>query len=156
MLQPGASAPDIDLPDTDGASWSLREALRNGPVVLAFFKISCPTCQFTFPFLQRLADSADGGAQLIAISQDDAEDTREFQQSFGVSMATLLDASPDYPASNAYGIAGVPSIFWSKRTGKSPSPWKVSKRPNWRELGAAIPAPPLSGKRDRVPDLRPG
>jgi peroxiredoxin len=44
MLQPGVSAPDISLPGLDGSAWNLREALLHGPVVLAFFKISCPTC----------------------------------------------------------------------------------------------------------------
>jgi len=37
--------------------------------VLAFFKIDCPTCQLTFPYLQRMADR--GQRRIVAISQDD-------------------------------------------------------------------------------------
>ena len=35
-------------------SFELKE--RDTPVLLAFFKITCPTCQLAFPYLQRLAD----------------------------------------------------------------------------------------------------
>ena len=48
-LPPGSKAPDFELPDRDGASHSLSDALRKGPVLLTFFKISCPTCQFQSP-----------------------------------------------------------------------------------------------------------
>src|ERR1700733_1534800 len=118
MLQPGDLAPEINLPDLDGTPWILREALRHGPVVVAFFKISCPTCQLTFPFLQRLADSPNGGPELIAVSQDDAPDSREFQQRFGISMRTLIDTPPRYSASSAYRITSVPSIFMVEADGK--------------------------------------
>ena len=48
-LDPGAAAPDFTLPTMDGKQFSLSEALTHGPVVAAFFKISCPTCQYAFP-----------------------------------------------------------------------------------------------------------
>ena len=50
----GAKAPAISLPSTNGETVTLAEALKKGPVVAAFFKVSCPTCQFTAPFLERL------------------------------------------------------------------------------------------------------
>jgi peroxiredoxin len=51
-LSPGKTAPPIALTTVDGTNVSLAEALTKGPVLAAFFKVSCPTCQFTFPFLQ--------------------------------------------------------------------------------------------------------
>ena len=54
VIPAGASAPPFELPGIDGGRYSLQEALREGPVLAAFFKISCPTSQFTFPFLQRI------------------------------------------------------------------------------------------------------
>lgn len=155
MLQPGVSAPDIHLPDLDGTAWSLREALRDGPVVLAFFKISCPTCQLTFPFLQRLADSPNGGPRLIAISQDDAPDTREFEQRFGVSMPTLIDAPPRYSASNAYRITSVPSIFVVETDGKIGSAVEGFNRAELEKLGQRFRVTPFR-ENERVPALRPG
>jgi peroxiredoxin len=155
MLRPGDSAPDVNLPDLDGAAWSLREALRHGPVVLAFFKISCPTCQMTFPFLQRLADFPGSGPQLVAISQDDVPDTREFHQRFGVSMPTLTDAPPRYPAGNAYRITSVPSIFVIETDGKVASAVEGFNKAELEKLGQRFGVSPFR-EGDRVPALRPG
>lgn len=53
-LAVGAKAPDFELKTLDGKRVSLNEELARGAVVLAFFKVSCPTCQYAFPFLERL------------------------------------------------------------------------------------------------------
>jgi len=85
MLAEGGLAPDFEI---DG--WSLADALKNGPVLLAFFKISCPTCQFAFPFLQRLADGATSGSPpIVAVSQDDARGTKQFADRFGITPLPL-------------------------------------------------------------------
>jgi peroxiredoxin len=118
-LTAGQRAPDFRLEDLNGGQKSLSELLPAGPVFVAFFKVSCPTCQFTFPFLERIyRDLADGGARMLAVSQDNAEATREFHKEFGITMPTLLDSSRQgYPASNAYGLASVPSMFLVERDG---------------------------------------
>ena len=54
MLQVGKSAPHFELAAIDGKSYSLQEGLKRGPVLAAFFKVNCPTCQYTLPFLERL------------------------------------------------------------------------------------------------------
>lgn len=110
-LTSGAPAPAISLKDTNGASATLAAELKKGPVVAAFFKVSCPTCQFTFPFVERLHEAYGGkGISFIGISQDDARDTREFMQEFGIKFPVLID-DKGYPASNQYGITNVPSLF---------------------------------------------
>jgi peroxiredoxin len=155
MLQPGDSAPDISLPDLDGAAWKLQEALQHGPVVLAFFKISCPTCQLTLPFLQRFADSPNGGPGMVAISQDGVPDSREFQQRFGVSMPTLTDAPPGYSASNAFRISSVPSIFVIETDGRIASAVEGFNKAELEKLGGRFGVAPFR-ESDRVPALRPG
>ncbi|HKW98296.1 MAG TPA: TlpA disulfide reductase family protein [Bryobacteraceae bacterium] len=117
MLEAGARAPDFRLDVLDGGGQkSLPDLLSSGSVLLAFFKVSCPTCQLTLPFLERIHR---GKAPVVAVSQDDAEATREFQKEFGITMPTLLDsARVGYPASNAYGLAYVPSLFLVERDGK--------------------------------------
>src|SRR5579863_3728990 len=98
MLPTGASAPAIRLPDLSGGFQTLGDALKKGPVLLAFFKVSCPTCVLTFPFLQRLADGgAPASPQLIGISQDDAASSREFQERLGLAMPTLIDVPRAFP-----------------------------------------------------------
>ncbi len=45
-LSAGNLAPDITLQDTKGGHFSLKEALKNGPVLLTLSsRFSCPTCQ---------------------------------------------------------------------------------------------------------------
>lgn len=86
--------------------------------MVGFFKISCPVCQFTFPFLQRIADRFAGkNVSVIGISQDDARSTAEFNQEFGIEFLVLLEAR-GYPASNAYGLTNVPTIFLIGTDGK--------------------------------------
>jgi peroxiredoxin len=117
-ILPAASAPDFDLPGIDGRRYSLKEALRDGPVLAAFFKISCPTCQFTFPFLQRMYENFGGGKLTFwAVSQDDKRDTRDFCDEYGIKFPALTDER-GYPASNAYGLTNVPSIFLIGQDGK--------------------------------------
>jgi len=110
-IESGNTAPSFSLKALDGKEYSLDALLARGPVVLAFFKISCPVCQFTFPFLQRLSERFSGKkVSVVGISQDDARNTREFNQEYGVTFPTLLDDS-SYSVSNAYGLTNVPTIF---------------------------------------------
>jgi peroxiredoxin len=119
-LTAGQHAPDFRLEDlAGGGEKTLTELLTRGPVFLAFFKVSCPTCQYTLPYLERMfRGRATGAASMFAVSQDDAEATREFHQEFAISLPTLLDSARfGYPASNAYGLSHVPSMFFVERDG---------------------------------------
>ena len=101
LLQAGDRAPSLPL----------LEGVRGGsPTLLAFFKVSCPVCQFTFPFLERLAKS--GSMRVFGVSQDDAKATDRFAKEFGVTFPMLLDEqSAGYAASNAFGVSTVPTLF---------------------------------------------
>ena len=68
----GSRAPSFQLKDLDGKLRTLEEMLAGGPVLVAFYKVSCPVCQFTLPFLERLHQGAGGSVQFVAVSQDDA------------------------------------------------------------------------------------
>ena len=115
-LESGSRAPSFKLKSIDGAPQSLEEILAKGPVLFAFFKISCPVCQLALPYLERLA--ASPSLQVVAISQDDAAATSGFRQRFGITFPALLDQSKEgYPASNAYGITTVPSLFLVEKDG---------------------------------------
>jgi peroxiredoxin len=114
----GHVAPGFTLKSLDGKEYALGKLLEKGPVVAAFFKISCPVCQFTLPYLQRLAERYAGdSATIVGVSQDDARSTTEFNREYGVTFPTLLDA-PGYPVSNAYGLTMVPTIFLIEPDGK--------------------------------------
>ena len=118
-LTTGTKAPEFELKTLDGKAFSLRDELSRGPVVLAFFKVSCPTCQYALPFLERLHKAyAKKGVKMIGVSQNDAKDTTAFNKEFGVTFPVLLDDTNRYPVSNAYGLTNVPSIFWVAQDGE--------------------------------------
>jgi len=109
----GNTAPGFAVKGLDGQTYSLEGLLQKGPVVAAFFKISCPVCQFTFPFLERLHQRyGKDGATFLGISQDDARATTGFAREYGVTFPMALDEKEKgYIASNAYGLTSVPTIF---------------------------------------------
>ena len=107
----GQTAPDFSLKSSDGTEYSLSKLLKKGPVFVSFFKVSCPVCQFTFPFLERLHKRYGGkDVTILGISQDNARATTEFSDEYGVTFPIALDAE-GYPASNAYGLTNVPTSF---------------------------------------------
>ena len=109
----GKKAPDLQLKSSDGKPFSLKDALDHGPVVLVFFKVSCPTCQYALPFYERLFRSyKNQRVTLVGVSQNDAAETNAFAKEFGVTFPLLLDEVITYPVSNAYGLTNVPTIFW--------------------------------------------
>jgi peroxiredoxin len=117
-ISPGNTAPGFSLKGLDGKEYSLHSLTQKGPVVAAFFKISCPVCQFTFPFLERLHKRHGGdGATFLGISQDDARGTKSFASESGVTFPMALD-DRGYPASNAYGLTSVPTVFLIDTDGK--------------------------------------
>jgi|HubBroStandDraft_3_1064219.scaffolds.fasta_scaffold132641_2 peroxiredoxin len=123
LLQAGVRAPDFRLArlqegTVEGAT-DLAKMLPGGPVLLAFFKSTCPVCQMTLPFLERIHKGrAPGSLEIYGVSQDDVETTQEFAGEFGISFPILLDTEESgYPASNAYGLSHVPSLFLVGRDG---------------------------------------
>jgi len=116
LIPEGSRAPGFRLARLDGGESALGELIAGGPLLLAFFKVSCPVCQMTLPYLERLA--VPGGLRIYAVSQNDAEDTRSFNRHFGIRLPMLLDSEEeDFPASNAFGISSVPTLFWIEADG---------------------------------------
>ena len=117
-IRSGEKAPFLSLPDTEGQKHSLEQALKKGPVLLAFFKVGCPTCQYAFPFIERLhRQFASHGAAFWGISQDDQAASRDFASEYGLSFPILIDRKP-YEVSNEYGVGYTPTLFLVAQDGK--------------------------------------
>ena len=118
-LKPGGPAPEFKLADLAGKQHSLAGLRAKGPVLVAFFKVGCPTCQYTLPFLQRLRELApESKLTMVGVSQDDRAKTEAFNAQFGVRFPVLVDPSDSYAASNAYGLTHVPSLFLVEPDGR--------------------------------------
>lgn len=153
MVGKGVAGPAFRLRNLAGGETSLSELTSKGPVLLAFFKVSCPTCQLAFPYLERLKD---GKLPVVGISQDDSSDTREFLEEFHLSMPMLLDEKRNgYAASNAYGISTVPSLFQVEADGTISHAWNGWSKSDMRELGERA-GNELIRQSDKVPEFKPG
>ena len=156
MLQAGSKSPVVEVTELSGTVWRLDEALRAGPVLLVFFKIACPTCRLTLPFLQRLAERGQAGSPaLLAISQDDAAMTQAFFDRFGIRVPAAIDKAWDYKASNAFGITIVPSIFLVEPEGVVSMAAEGFVKTDLEQLGLRFGVAPFEAG-ESVPELRPG
>ncbi|HWC20307.1 MAG TPA: TlpA disulfide reductase family protein [Terriglobales bacterium] len=115
----GVKAPEFALTSTKGKSLILSQVLRNGPAVLAFFKVSCPVCQYAFPYIERLWQlHKTEPVSFIGISQDNAADTENFVKKYGLTFHVALDDPGRYIVSNAYKLTNVPTVYLVDRDGE--------------------------------------
>ena len=161
-LSAGKAAPEVSLSDMRGKQFSLRDALQHGPVVLAFFKVTCPVCQYAMPFLERIYRAHRGKAQIVAVSQHPRKETQLFLREYDITMPVLLDDPEHYPASNAYHLTNVPTVFLIAPGGKievSSVGWerKDIERINRRVAEeASLPVPALFHRGESIVDSKPG
>jgi len=166
-LPAGTKAPDFSLPalssTKDGGKFSLQAALKQGSVLAAFFKVSCPVCQYTFPYLERMHKAhGDKKVTIVGISQDNERDTTAFLREYGVTFRTLLDDPNGYAVSNAYGLTNVPTLFLIGQDGQieiTSVGWvKQEVEDVNRKLAAAqqTPLPPIFEPGEDVSDFRAG
>jgi peroxiredoxin len=159
VLSAGAKAPGFTLADLSGKRHALGEILERGPVLLALYKIGCPTCQLTLPYLERIANASEknaGRLQVIGISQDDERGTQRFLKTHSLTMPMLLDREEDgYQASNAYGITHVPSLFLVETDGTISLATSGFAKPDLEAIGRRAGVEPFHAE-DHVPEWKAG
>jgi peroxiredoxin len=154
MLPTGSKAPAFVLPDVTGSQKSLKTLLSGArPVLLAFFKVTCPTCQLTLPYLERIQQQ--GVLDVYGISQNNAADTGEFARYYKLSYPMLLDNGRTYPVSNAYGITHVPSMFLIDTNQEITWSSHGFSKPYLEEVGRIVGFS-VFRESDKVPQWKPG
>jgi len=161
VLEPGALFPSVSLLDGNGE----RAGLPKGETLYAFFKTTCPTCELTWPFLDRIRELGNGTLSVLAVSQDDRGATEAFNERLGVRTETVYDPEP-WRASDAVGLESVPTLFLVDDTGRIRETVVGFQRRKLDELGdrAARRAGRegshepvvLARPGEKVPELRPG
>ncbi len=154
MVKAGERAPGFRIARLNGGEVTLQDITANGPALLAFFKISCPVCQLTFPYLDRIY--ATGRLPVYGVSQNDADSTREFNARYGVSFPALLDAEDaGFPVSNEYGITTVPTLLLVEADGTIASVQEGFSKRDLESLGGKAGVNPFRAG-ERVPDWKAG
>ncbi len=106
MLTVGERAPEFELKALDGKRYALNDRLT----LIIFFKTNCPTCQYAWPFYERLETAyKQAGLQVWGISQHNKDKTRQFATEYHANFPLLIDA--DLKASRQYGPDFVPTGF---------------------------------------------
>jgi len=103
-LQVGDKAPDFTLTNAIGKEISLYEALKNGPVVLTWYRGGwCPYCNLTLQRLQvELPQLTAAGGQLIALSPELPDNSLSTTQKHELQFEVLSDEGNK--VAEAYGI----------------------------------------------------
>ncbi|RQS75587.1 AhpC/TSA family protein [Burkholderia sp. Bp8963] len=123
-LKVGARAPTFELPDADGHIVPLNDLLKDGPVVLTFYRGQwCPFCNLTLAALQReLSQIKKTGATLIAVSP----------QTPAATGATVKATKTEFPVLSDAGnkVARAFGLVFSL---------SAEMRPIYHQLGADLP-----------------
>lgn len=157
-LDPGASFPSIALRDETGASASLP----HGETLYVVFKTTCPTCELTWPYLDRIRETSHpGGLRVVAISQDDPAKTSAFNRRLGSRVETLYDPEP-WKASDRLGVTNVPTFFRVAPDGKVAETvvgFSRDKMEGFGRRAASLAGRPYTGvfrAGDQAPAMKPG
>ena len=162
-LTAGTEAPQFELPAIDGSKFSLQTALTRGPVVAVFFKVSCPVCQYAFPYFERIYKTyGSSKVTIVAVSQNDRKETLEFTRRYGVTFPVLLDDISKFPVSNAYRLTNVPTAFWIAEDGEIEVSSVGWAKKEFEEIASKVAAAsgetprPLFQASEQVADFRAG
>lgn len=104
-LQEGDRAPNFRLPNTQGGSIELNGLLRQGPVVLIFYRGSwCPYCNLALRAYQKSLTRLQAlGASLVAVSPQTPDNSLSTAEKNELSYSVLSDVG--LHVARAYGLA---------------------------------------------------
>lgn len=104
-LKAGDLAPDFELPGVDGRTTRLSTLLREGPVVVSFYRGGwCPYCNLELRALQSVLPQVRAlGAQLLAISPQTPDESLTTAEKNALAFPVLSDVGSD--TARSFGIA---------------------------------------------------
>jgi peroxiredoxin Q/BCP len=110
MIEPGATAPDFELPDQDGGSFRLS-GLRGKRVVLYFYpKADTPGCTTQACSVRDHADAyAAANAVVVGVSPDPVRKVKKFHDKYDMNFTLLADA--DHAVAESYGVWAEKSMY---------------------------------------------
>ncbi len=103
VIEPGAQAPDFELPDQDGRLVKLSD-FRGQPTVVYFYpKADTPGCTTQACGVRdHRADYSAAGAQVLGISPDPVAKVKKFHEKQSLNFALLADEG--HRVADSYGV----------------------------------------------------
>jgi peroxiredoxin len=151
VLTIGSTAPSFSLPDADTGE-VVDDPWQGGPVVLAFFKTTCPVCVMATPKVQALADA---GVRVVAVGEDPPDKLARYAEQHGQGVTTLSEPAP-YEVSSAFDLTTVPSLFLVEADGTVRDAVESWDRESWNRFAVLAGGAPVSEPDDGLPSFKPG
>jgi len=120
LLTPGATVPDIVLPDTSGKVVDIRK-LNAAGVLLVFYSSACPHCRTMLPELQKAyAARKNRDLEVVTIALDtDRGEWTQFIRDHSLGWISLSDlAGWGSPLVDAYHIYATPTLVMLDGAGR--------------------------------------
>ncbi|MBM4183220.1 MAG: TlpA family protein disulfide reductase [Gemmatimonadetes bacterium] len=159
MLSPGDLAPSPTLRSLAGERHAL--GVDDGPRLIAFVEVDCPTCRLTLPYLNRLAGLlGERCERLVLVSQDGPEETRALVARYELAVPVLLDEALE--ASRAFDPPSVPALFLVGADGRIGSAHVGFHKADLNATAGALlaslglSATPVADAHDGAPESKPG
>lgn len=106
----GDPVADFVFKGVDGKTYSTAEARRDGLLMLVFYKVSCPVCQFNNPYMEKFRAYGGSGFRIWGVSQDDAPKTVDYARTYGnVTFPQVMDE--ELKATVSYDLVSVPTLY---------------------------------------------
>jgi peroxiredoxin len=147
-LDSGDKAPPTSLPTDAGATWTLGDALAQGPVVIVFYRGDwCPFCRKQLTELEgHRSRFTAKQATVVALSVDPPDRSHALSAQLGLGFPILSD--PDRRAIKAWGVddednaLAWPSVFIVGKDGTIVQRWlatSIEVRPTADDVLSGLP-----------------
>ena len=162
-VAPGAIAPDFDVRVLGGGYRELRDLVHPGGGIVVFFKTECETSALLLSRIGPLAGAlAREERVFLAVAQNTEGEVRAFLEERPLRFPIACE-NPPYPASRAYAVVTVPTLFVIDGAGRIAERVEGFVKSEVLALGPAAEqalalgdVPPVLERPDELPDLKPG
>jgi thiol-disulfide isomerase/thioredoxin len=122
LLPVGAPAPMFESIDTEGAPFSLAEALKQGPAMIVFWSLFCASCMEELPLIEQEQAKFAGKVQVFAVNLDEApraKTVKGFSKQQGFTLRMLLNKveGREFNIDGAFKIKATPALYLVNRDG---------------------------------------
>jgi peroxiredoxin len=149
MLPPGAEAPRVDGVDLGGR-----------PTLLWFYKVTCSVSQMAAPKAEALVEAYPDN--VVGVGEDPPEALRSFSEQYGMPRLRSVPDLDPFPASDAYGIESVPTMFLIGADGRIDDVVQSWDRDGYNRVSARLAEltgsayREISDEADGLPAFKPG
>lgn len=156
MLAVGDLCPGFSLTRLDGTPSWFDAGSRSKPALLVFFETDCPTCRLTIPYLNRLWRATGDQAEILGVSQDGEQPTRELIEQAPIEFPVALDRNLE--VTKLYEPIAVPTLFLIGTDGRVLNTVDGFDKRALNEIATAMAGKPLviAEPFDGAPDTKYG